>query len=136
MLSERIKNGYQFDNDFNCAEAIVYGANEVYTLGIEKEALKVSAAFGGGMGIQSTCGAVTGALMILGMWFNENVQHQSPQVREKTYEYFEAFKKEFGSLQCSDIKEENWHPTMRCSKVIIEAARILDDIYLETQKNI
>ena len=57
MLYDLIMNDFGKEEDYNCAEKILYGANKVYNLGLSKEALKLSAAFGGGMGIESTCGA-------------------------------------------------------------------------------
>ena len=56
-----------FEEGFNCSQAVVSAfAPE---LGLDREtALRVAAAFGGGMGrTGETCGAVSGALMVIGM---------------------------------------------------------------------
>ena len=53
--------------NLNCCERILRGANIAYDLGMREEDMRVSAAFGGGMGIGSTCGAIAGALMVLSM---------------------------------------------------------------------
>ena len=50
--------------NLNCCERILRGANIAYDLGMREEDMRVSAAFGGGMGIGSTCGAIAGALKI------------------------------------------------------------------------
>ena len=52
MLHELLKNGFGKDRDFNCAEKMLYGANEAYRLGLSPEALKLAAGFGGGMAIE------------------------------------------------------------------------------------
>ena len=53
--------------NLNCCERILRGANIAYDLGMREEDMRVSAPFGGGMGIGSTCGAIVGALMALSM---------------------------------------------------------------------
>jgi hypothetical protein len=43
MLKKLIKNGYGIKEDLNCAETILYGANQVYHLGLNPDSLKLSA---------------------------------------------------------------------------------------------
>ena len=53
-------------SQFNCAQTVF--SLFAKDLGMdETTALKVSSAFGGGMACAETCGAVTGAYMVLGM---------------------------------------------------------------------
>jgi C_GCAxxG_C_C family probable redox protein len=54
-----------FNNGFNCAQAVLSTYSE--QLGVDKTtALKIAGSFGGGMGhIGETCGAVTGAFMLI-----------------------------------------------------------------------
>lgn len=56
-----------FKKELNCAQAIIstYGP----PLGLKRDmALKIAAAFGGGMGhLGRTCGAISGALMVIGL---------------------------------------------------------------------
>ena len=47
MLYELLQNGYGKDHDWNCAEKILYGANEAYHLGLDRNAFKLAAGFGG-----------------------------------------------------------------------------------------
>ncbi|MCJ7601742.1 MAG: C-GCAxxG-C-C family protein, partial [Desulfobulbaceae bacterium] len=55
--------------------------------GLGVEALKMSAAFGGGMGIEDKCGALTAGLMVLSHVLTETVAHQSPALRLATNEF-------------------------------------------------
>ena len=56
-----------FRNKFNCSQAVFAAFGPAYGLS-EDSCLKIGCAFGGGMGKQQlTCGAVTGALMALGL---------------------------------------------------------------------
>ena len=65
MLIKKIEEYYSKERDLNCAETILYAANDAYRLGLDKNALKMAAGFGGGMGIDSVCGALTGGIMVL-----------------------------------------------------------------------
>ena len=89
---------------FNCAQT-VFGlfASE---LGIdEKTALKIASGFGGGMNCAETCGAVTGAYMVIGMKHG----HSSPNPDEKANtkmlvkKFNEKFKEAHGSLICKQL---------------------------------
>jgi hypothetical protein len=75
LLKELMEQGFYLKNDLNCAEAILYGANQVYGLGLSSDCLRLSAAFGGGMGVESVCGVVTASLMVLGYMFVEHHAH-------------------------------------------------------------
>src|SRR5512143_1761565 len=55
-----------FEEGFNCTQAVLstYGPQ----FGLDREsAVRLAKAFGSGMGMGETCGAVTGALMVIGM---------------------------------------------------------------------
>jgi len=66
-----------FADTFNCSQAVftVFGKEQGLT---EDQCLKIGCAFGGGMRLQQyTCGALTGALMAIGLHFgrglNDNI---------------------------------------------------------------
>jgi C_GCAxxG_C_C family probable redox protein len=64
MLIEKIEEYYK-EHDLNCAETMLYAANDVYGLELDKKALKMAAGFGGGMYIRSVCGALAGGIMVI-----------------------------------------------------------------------
>ena len=72
------------------AEALGYDADEL---------LRMAAAFGGGMFRGDTCGAVSGALMALGMAYGDDLE----ATKEKTAQFQAAFTERFGSTICRDI---------------------------------
>ena len=95
-----------FRNKFNCSQSVfaVFGPES----GIpENDSLKVACAFGGGMGRQQlTCGAVTGALMAIGMKYGKalNDPEEKKQLTyARTREFFGEFKKLHGSVNCRDL---------------------------------
>ena len=77
-------------------------------LGLEQGlAFKVAGAFGGGMArLGETCGAVTGALMAIGLKYGMT-QAKDEKARDKTYklaqEFAGTFKARHGSLVCREL---------------------------------
>ena len=65
MLLKLLQDGFGSAMDLNCAEKILYGANWAYNMKLPGEALKLAAGFGGGMGVESSCGVITGGVMVL-----------------------------------------------------------------------
>lgn len=57
MLVNKIEE-YYTEHDLNCAETILNAANDVYKLGLDKNALKMASGFGGGMGIDKEAGII------------------------------------------------------------------------------
>jgi len=134
MLKDLIGQGFGIDRDFNCAEKILYGANEAYGLGLEKGALKMAAGFGGGMAVGSVCGALTGALMVLGNSFVADKAHEGTKIKDLTKELFEEYKKEMGSIYCGPLKSKYRTETEKCNYVVLKAAEVLDGIMKRERK--
>lgn len=130
MLRNLLLKGYGNEQKYNCAEKILYGANEIYNLGLGKETMKLAAGFGGGMGIESTCGALVASVMVLSKLFVENTAHGS-NIKEITSEFLNRYKNEMKSLECAILKKEYRDEEKGCSDVIIKAAEILDEIIAE-----
>ncbi len=95
-----------FLSGFNCAQAVfsTYSGQ----LGLEPElALRIAGSFGGGMGhIGETCGAVTGAFMLIGLKHGK-VRADDNESKEKTYllvqEYTRKFVAKHGSVRCKEL---------------------------------
>ena len=89
-----------------CSQAILtaYGP----TLGLDETlALKIACPFGGGMArMGGTCGAVTGAFMVIGLKHGR-VSATDEQAKEKTYEIVREFVERFtsrnGSMVCREL---------------------------------
>ena len=73
----------------------------------EDQCLKIGGAFGGGMARQQlTCGAVTGAMMVIGLIYGRGLGDDVSQKEityEKTNELLTEFQKRNGSLNCRDL---------------------------------
>jgi len=92
-----------FNNSFNCAQSVftTFGPELGLT---EDECLKIACAFGAGMGKQQhVCGAVTGALMVLGARFGKalnDAEHKKELTYKKTEEFIKKFELNNGSIHC------------------------------------
>jgi C_GCAxxG_C_C family probable redox protein len=95
-----------FEGGFNCCQAMLatYGPR----FGLERElALKVASGFGGGIGhLGESCGAVTGALMVIGLK-QGGTSVDDRDSSEKTYglvnEFVKRFKARNGSILCREL---------------------------------
>lgn len=128
MLADLIKAGFGIAEDYNCAETILAGANQVYHLGLDKEALKLAAGFGGGMAIESVCGALTGAIMVLGRLYVNERAHESDKIKELTEEFIGRYCEVMGATDCAPLKAKYRNEEVKCRLVILKAAEILDQI--------
>ncbi len=90
----------------NCAQSVVLSFAKDY--GYSKElALKIAAGFGGGMGrTQGTCGAVSGAIMVLGIMEGEKASDNN-ELKSGSYksvkELTERFTAEFKTSNCREL---------------------------------
>ena len=73
-----------FNDGFNCAQSVA--SSHCEELGMDKKnALKASCGFGGGMGrLQETCGAVSGAIFLIGLKYGK-LEKEDEEAKEKTY---------------------------------------------------
>ncbi|NIO48379.1 MAG: hypothetical protein GTN73_02915 [Candidatus Aminicenantes bacterium] len=95
-----------FKEGFNCSQSVLSTYSKLFGLNHEV-ALKIAQAFGGGMArMGQTCGAVTGAFMVLGLKHGK-VKAEDEEAKEKTYELVREFVKRFksvhGSIMCKDL---------------------------------
>lgn len=114
-------------------------------LEVDKKLLrKVSACFGGGMQCGETCGAVTGALMVLGMKYGHSEEGDTGQkqvMKQKNGEFKRLFGEKYPSCICRDLlghdisKKEELAKVMEqglllqfCPKVVEDTIEILGKI--------
>jgi C_GCAxxG_C_C family probable redox protein len=131
-----------FQQGFSCSQAILSTFGEQFGLD-QKTALKLAAGFGGGMGrMAGTCGAVTGAFMVLGLKYGA-ISADDRQAEELAYErvreFAARFKERNDSLECRELlgcdistpeglqtfKEKELIST-HCPKFVRDAAEIME----------
>jgi len=142
---DRVKRaGEVFKEGFSCSQAVLEAFSEA--MGLDRDiALKISQSFGGGMAhMGETCGAVTGALMVIGLQYGRT-QAEDNEAKEKTYatvhEFIKRFKAKYDSIVCKEIlgydisKDEEFKQAqeeevfqMICPKLVQSAAEICEDL--------
>ena len=95
-----------FDSGFNCSQSVLKAFCNEFGLHDEM-AFRIACGFGGGMGrMAKTCGAVTGAFMVIGLKYGQ-IQSDNKTAKEKTYtlvrECADLFTKEHGSIECREL---------------------------------
>ena len=99
------KAGAYFKQGYNCAQSVLLAMQEYYELKSELIP-KIATAFGGGIGrCGSLCGALTGAIMAIG------IKHGTNQPRREKLEevyilaqkFHNEFAKEYGSPFCREL---------------------------------
>ncbi|MCF8362672.1 MAG: C-GCAxxG-C-C family protein [Prolixibacteraceae bacterium] len=95
-----------FANNFSCSQSVFAAFAPGLGLSVDNS-LKVACAFGAGMGRQQlTCGAVTGALMALGMKYGKGINdsnEKKEQTFAKTKTFIGKFIEEHGSINCREL---------------------------------
>lgn len=136
-----------FRAGLNCSQAVLTAYSEKLNFNNDL-ALGVACGFGAGMGrLQETCGAVTGAYMVLGIHICNKVADNKER-KEKTYsliqEYSKRFKKLNGTTDCIDLlkcdlktdegnrfaKEHNLFGTV-CEKCISNSIGIINELTIK-----
>jgi len=133
-----------FQEGFSCSQAVLEAFSE--TMGLDREiALKISQSFGGGMAHRGeTCGAVTGALMVIGLKYGRT-KADDAEAKEQTYatvhEFIKRFKDKYDSIVCKEIlgydvsndkefkqaQEEEVFQSI-CPNLVQSAAEICEDL--------
>jgi C_GCAxxG_C_C family probable redox protein len=95
-----------FKEGYNCAQAVLSAFCQDF--GLEREtAIRLAAPLGGGIGATGeVCGAVSGAIMALGLWCG-TYDVQNPESKEKGYriarEFLKKFKAKNHSILCRNL---------------------------------
>ena len=133
-----------FTRGFNCSQSVLAAYAEQFGL-TEELALKVAGGFGGGMGrMGETCGAVTGAIMVIGLKFASTTPGDM-QGKENAYavvrEFVHRFKGRNVTVLCRELldcdistpegmKRAQQEKLIKkcCPKLIQDAVEILDQL--------
>ncbi len=98
------------EHRLNCAQSVLSTFSKEFGLD-NNLALKIAMGFGGGMGrTGNTCGAVTGAYMVLGL--SQRINENNPRESiERTYKLVREFNRRFkalnGSIVCRELLKLN-----------------------------
>lgn len=119
------------EHDMNCAESIILGVDDFYALHLDRSTLRVAAGFGGGLCVGSLCGAVSGAIMALGVLYVKERAHESEVMKCLVPKFLHEFENLYGSLDCTTLKEQYHKESCGCVKVVNFAAALLEQMIRE-----
>lgn len=122
------------DYDYSCSESTIRGCNEYYDLNMSEDAMKQMAGFSGGMYIGGLCGINAASVAVISHMFTKTVAHQTPVLPQILKEYYELFKGEYKSIQCSYLKPVHQAKHGGCTHLIVESADILEQLIAKYQK--
>lgn len=148
-LEERIGKAVDlFKSGFNCSQSVVAAFADMYGF-TEEQALRMSAAFGGGIGrMRLTCGTACGLFMLAGLEKGA-VEGKDQASKAATYKLVQQladeFKKRNGTLVCAELlglkkpegtfvpeaRTEQYYAKRPCVRMVEVAAQI----WVEYQKN-
>ena len=127
-----------FEEGFICSQAVFAAFSEKYGLD-KKIALKIANGFGGGIARnQEVCGAVSGAIMMIGLKYGKTESADSAS-HERTYKivnrFIDKFTEKNGAINCFDLlgctlpeaREKGLFASL-CSNYVRDAAVILEDL--------
>lgn len=126
----------------NCAQSVLLSYSGEFNID-EMTALKIASGFGGGMAMGKTCGAVTGAYMVLGLKVQsegKTIQEIKAESKAAVRKFNELFMAKHGSLKCkkllgvdistpegaAEANEKNLFDSV-CTELVASAAEILEE---------
>lgn len=139
-MSKASEANAMFMQGFNCSQSVFAAFSDKY--GIPQEtALKIGCGFGGGMRNGELCGAVTGAVMVIGLKYGSSDMESKSLCYQKTKEFTEKFKAKNKSIVCRELLgcdisttdgmelaiEKNLFKTT-CADMVISAAELLEEL--------
>ena len=142
-MDHGIKAAELFLSGSNCAQAVVVAFCDVTGLTPEFSA-KMASSFGGGMGrLREVCGAVSGMLMVAGLLYGYEDPGEDDVSKKAHYRLVQElagkFREQAGSIVCREIlknppsdpnptpRTEEFYKKRPCARMVILAAKILDD---------
>ena len=117
------------DKGFNCAQSVLCSVG-AYTGLDEKTALAIAAGFGGGCRCGEICGAVSGAIMALGIccpYIDGRDLERKEEIAAYSRTLTGFFRDTFGALRCDEIKGDKTH----CPDYIRTMAHFTEKLLIE-----
>ena len=121
---------------FNCAQSVFAALGE-YTKWDESQALAVATGFGGGVRSGEICGAISGAVMALGVMFphlKENDAEGKEQTAKPAVRCVSECRKRLGAVTCRELIAREGKGS--CERWIRECAEAAEEIIKETKENV
>lgn len=137
-----------FEKGYSCAQSLLCAFSGLTGMD-EATAIRIASPFGGGIARQGeTCGAVTGALLVLGLKFGPQAGENNDRAYNIAQEFLRRFREQHTSLQCKQLihfdisqpqelqaarEAQVFHTT--CPKLVRSAAEMVDSMFSTSGEN-
>ena len=133
---------------FNCAQSVLAAFADLTELP-EEQLMSLSGGFGGGTGTGELCGAVSGAVMTLGLLTPVDMEQpvaSKKRTVELSKEFQKRFAEKFDALRCKELLQKKFAPDERtpaalrmgvtghCTIMIVTAVEILQAMLAEREQ--
>lgn len=119
---------HYYEQGYNCAESLVYGANAAWNLNLGENACHLMAGLGGGLQVGDVCGALTGAVCALSCLIVKTKAHDCAELKPLTQTVVGQVRQRLGSLRCEEIKPRLFQPERRCAATVENCADVLETV--------
>lgn len=133
-MGDRVEKALELHKKgYNCAQAVACAYCDLFDMD-EQTAFKAAEGYGAGMGgMQATCGAVSGAVMLAGL--KNSSGDVSNRTKGSTYKISRKivadFEQKNGSTLCKELKGIETKKVLRsCDGCIEDASRLVEQILL------
>ena len=135
------------DRGFNCCQCVLASFSDLTGLS-EAESFNVAGGFGAGTGTGELCGAVTGAIMTLGLLMPVDTADPVGSKRRTvalSKEFQKRFTEKFGAVRCHDLLKNKFVPnettpaalrmglTGHCRILIVTAIEVVEEMLAERE---
>lgn len=144
---ERCKLAWDYHKKgFNCSQSVLAAFGDITGLSLQ-DSCNISGGFGGGAGTRELCGAISGAVMTLGVLTPVDLADpvgSKKRTAALSREFQKRFQERFGALRCQELLEKKTEfteetasaavrlgVTGHCSVMIVTAVEILEEMLAE-----
>ena len=125
-MREIIEGIIKEEKGYNCAELIIRAFDEKFKLNISEQTLKSVKGFGGGMGVGSTCGIITGAITGITVMCDGEIYITNKELEELIKILYNQIKKELKDDSCTKLLETNKKDGKSCWQMIIDSGEVFE----------
>lgn len=127
MLKD-IVSKYYLEENYNCCESILHGANDYYELRLHDHDMRMAAGFGAGIQCGDFCGALSACVMVLSLKYVKRCAHEAETIKLVTNQMIDAFENTLKERHCISLKEMYFKEDVRCLQTVTTACDLLEEV--------
>ena len=125
------------DKGYNCAQSVACAYCDLYGVS-EAEAFRAMEGFGGGMGVMTTCGAVSAMAYLAGLKNSSGDPNATEKTAGSTYKYMRRMVTDFvfknKSIICKELKGAETGKVLRsCEGCMEDAAKAVEKVLIDAE---